>query len=292
MSLLVVGAGRMGKFHRDAVRRGTAWSLAGIVDLDPNRLMGLGCAVDCDLERALGSLRPDAVVVAVPPELHESIARVCLAHGCHVLLEKPICPSFPTASRLSDDFRRAGRVLFGGHSERFHPVFQALRARSAMVGEIVRVEAVRYGPLPERVSEGGVVMDLAIHDLDLVRRVVGVPMRVEGAEIERIGWTEARMLAELAWDGGKALVDAGWRLERQRVLCVTGKRGTLEADLLGRSLVLRTPCGEEWIKVPWSDPLEAEQAAFRAACEGMFDAEADLAPQIEAVDLAERILSF
>lgn len=282
----------MGRYHLGALNRRKTWNVVGIVDLDPRRLMGLGCAVDCDLERALASFRPDAVVVAVPPDLHESIARTCLGHGCHVLLEKPIGPSFEIASRLAEDFRRAGRVLFGGHSERFHPLFQALCARSGMVGEIVRVEAVRYGPLPERISGGGVVMDLATHDLDLVCRIVGQPLRVEGAEIERLGWTEARMLAELAWDGGKALLDAGWRLERQRLFCVTGKRGTLEADLLGRSLVLRTARGEEWINVPWSDPLEAEQAAFRAACEGLFDASADLAPQIEAVGLAERILSF
>lgn len=282
----------MGGYHLQAIRRGGIWDVAGVVDLDSTRLVGLGCPVDSELIRALESLRPAAAIVAVPPGQHGVVARTCLDHGCHVLLEKPICSSFEASCDLAASFRREGRVLFGGHSERFHPAFLALRGQLGRIGDVVRVESVRYGPRPENVPEGGVVLDLAIHDLDLLSRVVECDLHVEGAEIERVGWHEARVLAELGWSRGKGLVDAAWRLERQRVLCVTGKKGNLEADLLARTLSLRTPAGEERIDFAWNDPLEAEQAAFLAACEGRFDAATDLRPQIEAIRVAEQILSF
>lgn len=284
----------MGRHHLGALARGRSWTLTGIVDshqglerLAPTVRQG------SDLRGLLGELRPDAAIVAVPPSSHDEVARICLEAGCHVLLEKPICPSHAMARRLADEVRGQGMVLFGGHSERFHPVFAALKAQLPRLGAIQRIETLRQGPKPPRVGEGGVVFDLAIHDLDLIVRMVHSPIRVIGAH--RLhdapsGNGGDSVCAELEWSSGSVTVRSSWNPSRRRQIRVVGTNGELEADFLAPSLVFFDARGVWRQELPNFDPLETEHAAFRAACEGKFDAVADLEPQIEALRLAERIL--
>ena len=290
--MILVGMGRMGRHHLEALSRGRTWNLAGIVD--PNLPLDVSASSvkqGRDLRVLLAESRPFAAIVAVPPESHDAVSRICLESGCHVLLEKPICPSHEQAIRLQRDFRRSGVVLFGGHSERFHPVFECLRLQLSRIGEVQRIEAIRQGAIPQRTERGGVVFDLAVHDLDLIVRLVGKPLQVTGAVVE--GGTNTSPVscrADLAWESGAAVVEASWKPQRRRTLRVIGTHGVLDADFLAPSLTLTDAKGVWRQKLTWTDPLESEHATFLAACQGGFDALADLAPQIEAVRLAERIL--
>jgi predicted dehydrogenase len=281
----------MGHHHLGALTRRKTWKVVGIVDPFPkNDEFPESVKQGSDLPAMLAEVRPHAAIVAVPPGSHDEVSRICLAAGCPVLLEKPICPSYEQASRLARDFRQAGVVLFGGHSERFHPVFQALQLHLPRIGRVQRIEALRQGP-PPRMDQGGVVFDLAVHDLDLILRMVGLPLEVARAVVEgRRNSTLASCRAELEWPTGAAAVEAAWSPQRRRTLRVIGTNGVLDADFLAPSLTLTDARGVWRQTLTWLDPLESEHAAFRAACEGTFDAVADLGPQIEALRLAEQIL--
>lgn len=284
----------MGRFHVDAVGRGAIWSLKGVVDRHLDRCVGIPRHLVGDsLHEMLARFTPDAVVVAVPPDFHEEVARVCLEHGCHVLIEKPICPTLVQAQGLAGDFFQAGQILFGGHSERFNPVFVALCANLGRIGKLQKIEAAREGMAPPKPPAGGVVFDLAVHDLDLIRRLAGERLELErGVGSKRTnGRIAVSTEAWLRWSSGCATLRASWGEHRERRIRVTGSDGVLEADLLGRALSFMSGSVIEAIPLEWSDPLEAEHASFLAACRGEGDPRIDLEPQIEAVGLAEDILA-
>ena len=274
----------MGGFHANSLRNGRAFALVGVVDpLDPE---WPGVAWNVDLARALESLRPEAVVLATPPETHAPLARICLDAGCHVLLEKPICPDPLEARQLAEEFRSRGRVLFGGHSERFHPVVLALRDQLTKTPAWKSLRSHRHGPPPPNIPEGGAVLDLAIHDLDLALRLAGT---LELAQVRRdgTGTTEALLVGT----GRTVSVTAGYRPERGRTWELETDDGIWHADLLGGTLAWHPRTGAaKALDIPALDALETEHAAFRAAIEGG-DWWEDLQPQIRAVELAREILS-
>lgn len=269
----------MGSLHAQALRRGRAWTLAGVADLRPPRW---DIPWSPDLRELLERIHPEAVVVAVPPQQHERIARICLEHGCHVLLEKPICPTAPVAQALADEFRRAGQVLFGGHSERFHPVFRAM-VRELSNHRPLRLRCARQGPPPQPLPEGGAVLDLAIHDLDLVQRLVP-GLRLEGVDRDE----EGRLRAHLgAADGSRVEVVCAYGAFRRRSWIIESGTKIWNADFLEHRL--ERSCGSP-VELPPEDALELEHLRFWSACRGEFDWWADLQPQIQAVELAREIL--
>jgi len=281
--ILVVGAGRMGAMHLRALGNNVGVSLVGVVDPRPPGWPGISWEPDLDI--ALERLRPQAVVVAVPPGAHASVARSCLRAGCDVLLEKPICPQAGEARELAEDFRRAGRVLFGGQSERFHPVFRALQSELDRAPGWRSVRCVREGPSPRTTPEGGAVLDLAVHDLDLALRLDESLALLETMET---GTGSVRVILGGAVRSVEIVV--GYQPVRRRTWEVEGECGTWHADLLGRSLDwhpnsgVRTSLGIDPV-----DALETEHLRFLEACRGG-EWWSDLQIQIRAVDLAREII--
>jgi predicted dehydrogenase len=219
-------------------------------------------------------------VVAVPPEKHFEVALACLEEGCHVLLEKPLCPSAVQARELARLFHSRGLTLFGGHSERFHPVFLALREGASRLGRIRRIECVRLGPEPPKCPEGGALLDLGIHDLDLLQRLVGAPR-----------WSSAHSVEGVVRAAGEAEsieldLRTGYAPRRERRWILRSKTGTWSADFLeGRLWNLDS--GER-IPPGTGDALEREHAAFLDACTRGGDDD-DLEPQLGALDQVERL---
>jgi predicted dehydrogenase len=178
----VVGVGYLGRFHAQKYAQLPECSLVGVVDSEPAAAMRVAAELQVpafgDYRVLLGKV--DAVSVVTPTPTHYDIARAFLESGAHVLVEKPITETTEQAERLIGTARQCGRVLQVGHLERFNP---AILAAESLLTRPRFMECHRLAPFRERGTEVNVVLDLMIHDIDLVQMIVGSPV----ASLEAIG---------------------------------------------------------------------------------------------------------
>jgi len=172
----VVGAGHMGQYHILVFAELWDVDLVGVVDIDRDRAVAVARRYDTaafdDHRDLIG--RVDVASVAVPTEQHFHVARDLLEAGISVLVEKPIAPTLEEARELFAIARRSGAVLHVGHVERFNGAVQELRR---IVEHPILIESRRLGPFVPRVQKDTVVMDLMIHDIDIVLALVDAPPR-------------------------------------------------------------------------------------------------------------------
>ena len=175
LSTAVIGAGYLGRFHAQKYAALDASELVAVVDPD---LEAAGRSAEPAGARALGDYREllgqvDAVSIAAPTSLHYEIARDFLAAGAHVLVEKPITVTVAQADELVELARDHGRVLQVGHLERFNP---ALRAADGILEQPRFIESHRLAPFNPRGTDVDVVLDLMIHDIDIILDIVRSPV--------------------------------------------------------------------------------------------------------------------
>jgi predicted dehydrogenase len=167
-----VGVGSLGYHHARLLKGLESFDLRGFVDTRPERAAevagALGLAAFPDLPAMLEEV--DAITVAVPTPAHFAVASAALERGRHVLLEKPITATLEEADTLLDIARRNGAVVQTGHVERFN---RAVRAALPHVHEPRFIESDRLAPFSIRGSDVAVVLDLMIHDIDLVLALAG-----------------------------------------------------------------------------------------------------------------------
>lgn len=178
MKAAVIGVGHLGRHHARILASLPDVALAGVVDVNRARAdqvaaeFGTTAATESS---ALGAL--DLAVIATPTEHHAALALPLLASGVHVLIEKPIAASMAEADLLIEAAAKSGAVLAVGHSERFNPAVAAARSYIKDPGFI---EVHRLGTNPGRSLDIDVVLDLMIHDLDLILSLV--PSEVDTVE--------------------------------------------------------------------------------------------------------------
>ena len=167
MRVGVVGVGAMGKLHARGYSELDDCELVGVHDIDSNRAQGIAKQHQIEWFPELDSLLDcvDAVTVAVPTPDHHSVGVRCLNAGCDVLIEKPIAVDLDEADSLIAAAETAGRILQVGHIERYNP---ALEAVTKWVRNPGFIEVDRLGSLAPRSLETDVVLDLMIHDIDIV----------------------------------------------------------------------------------------------------------------------------
>jgi predicted dehydrogenase len=181
----VVGAGHMGQYHLLVYAELWDVELVGLVDVDTEKTARLSAQYDCqgftDYRELFGKV--DVVSVAVPTPLHFPVARELLEAGISVLVEKPMTTTLDEARQLFRLARERGVVLHVGHVERFNGAVQELRK---IVANPILIESRRLGPFVPRVQDDTVVMDLMIHDIDIVLGLVD-------SEVRRISASGARV---------------------------------------------------------------------------------------------------
>jgi predicted dehydrogenase len=162
----VIGAGHMGRYHADKLARVPGVQLVAVVDADAARARAVtdkaGGVPVSDYREIFG--KAEAAVIAVPTDRHHAIARDCLEHGVHLLIEKPLATTLAEADELIALAEKKRLVLQTGHVERYNKTFRALATR---MDRPVLVEAERLAAFKQRGAEVDVVLDLMIHDLDL-----------------------------------------------------------------------------------------------------------------------------
>ncbi len=172
----VVGTGQMGQYHVGIYSELYDVELVGIAESD--RLRGLSVAgkyntaLYDDYRDLMG--RVDVVSIAVPTSLHYAVAKEFLEAGVHVLLEKPIAHTMEEASELFRIAETHDVVLHIGHVERFNGAIQELKK---IVQEPWLIESRRLGPFVPRIKDDGVILDVMIHDIDIILNLVGSPIR-------------------------------------------------------------------------------------------------------------------
>jgi predicted dehydrogenase len=171
----VIGVGYLGRFHAQKYAALPDSRLVAVVDSDAatrDRVAAeVGCRSSGDFREILGEV--DAVSIATPTPLHHPIARECLQRGVHVLVEKPITETPAQARELIALAAANGRVLQVGHLERFNPAILAL---GSALHTPRFIESHRLAPFKERGTDVNVVLDLMIHDIDLIQSLVRSPI--------------------------------------------------------------------------------------------------------------------
>ena len=272
----VVGAGVMGSNHARVLAGLPGISLAGVVDpLEAHRTrvtQFTDCATFDTLEHLLDE-GVDAVTIAAPTHLHHEIALACIAREIHVLVEKPIASSVEEGRAIVDAAQRAGVTLMVGHVERFNPAVAAIK--HALTGEdILSIAITRVGPFPPRMSNVGVVIDLAVHDIDLIRwftesDIVEVQPQLSSAVAER---EDIALLQFRTASGVLAHINTNWLTPfKARNVTVATRGKYVMGDLLTRQV---TECfgfkpdgsySMRHLPVGHDEPLRAELVAFLQA---------------------------
>ncbi len=187
----VVGAGVMGTNHARIFSEMESVVLAGIYDQENSNALLVARKNGCKAFHSLGELLNsdlDAVSIAVPTSSHKPVALAAIGKGKHVLLEKPIAGTIADAEEIIRAARDAKVRLMIGHVERFNPVVNKIKELIAEE-DIISISFKRVGPLPPRIKDAGVIIDLGIHDIDLARYLTG-------EDIEEVYSVTSRNVAE------------------------------------------------------------------------------------------------
>jgi UDP-N-acetylglucosamine 3-dehydrogenase len=273
----LIGAGRMGAFHIESWERIEDARLVAVADPDETsarRRIGRR-PIDWHADYRALLQRPDvdAVCICAPSEQHARIGLDAIAAGRHVLVEKPIATALEDGLRMASAARLAGVKLMVGHVERFNPAVGKLAELIARgtIGRVFRAHATRVGPLPARIRDTGVAIDLATHDLDIMQFVLHRPITSIYAQGSRcVHPTQEDMIACLLRFGDTGpwgLLDVNWLTpEKRRELTVIGEGGMLSASYLTQDVWLTESTGAP---TAWSELArvrgDAEGAAVRFA---------------------------
>ena len=231
LRLGVVGAGHFGRYHAQKMAALEGARLVSVVDVDADRAAAvadpLGADAVADHRALIG--RVDAASVAVPAAAHYAVVKDFLDAGIHVLVEKPFTETVATAEELTALAEAKGLVLQVGLIERFSDTFQAVAPR---ITRPLYIESVRIGPFSERGTDVSVVLDLMIHDIDIILALVDAPV----ADIDAVGTP--------VFSGSEDIANARLKFANGCVANVTASRVSLKTE---RSLRIFQP--DMYIKV-------------------------------------------
>lgn len=242
----VIGVGTMGKNHARVYNDMEDVELVAVADVNAiaaekvaRRFKVLAYV---DYRQMLVMEKPDLVSVAVPTKFHHKVAIDVIEADVHLLLEKPIASTVEEAKDIIGRAEKKGIKLTIGHIERFNPAVNGLKERldDGKLGRIFQIHARRLGPFPARVRDVGVVVDLAAHDVDVMRYVTGAEVRRVYAETQREIHTdhEDSLSGLLCFDNDIiGVLDINWLTPTKvRELSVTGEQGMFLVNYLTQDL--------------------------------------------------------
>ncbi len=267
----VVGLGQWGQHHVRVYHHLPGVSLEGVVDTASQQVAACsrryGAPGYQDHRMLFGKV--DAVSVVVPTALHYQIAREFLQQGIHVLVEKPITTTVEQAAELVELAQRKGLSLLVGHVERFKPSVQALRD---LVTEPLFVQVRRVRPWnPRRVMDVGVVLDLMIHDVDIILTLMPSPVeRVSAIGAALHGGDEDIAVAHLTLRSGCLASFVASRVSPVKAaeLEITLPDGFLRLNYLSQQLTVGRHGTQRKTVVKGDEPLRAELTHFVACVRG------------------------
>lgn len=238
----VIGVGHLGRFHAQKYAALPDSDLVGVVDASAQRAAAVAAEVNT---RAFSSYKDllglvDAVSIATPTEFHFDIGMELLSRGIDVLMEKPIASNGSEAGRLVEAAEKSGAVLQVGHLERFNPAVEALFSMKLKPGFI---ECSRLSPFPNRSTDIDVVLDMMIHDIEIIMSLAGAPVEtvIAGGAPIVTGKADAAGAMIRFKNGCSAMISANRASsERVRRLRVYHDKGFVTVDYANQAITVST----------------------------------------------------
>lgn len=273
MKVGVIGCGAFGQHHVRNFSEMEGVDLVGVADLDKAQLevMNERFGVDTYLDYSqLLKCDLDAVTVAVPTKVHRKVVLEALTKGIHVLVEKPIASSLEEGKEMIAAAEREDIKLMVGHVTRFEPTVVRLKEmiHRGDLGEVVSLSAKRVGPYHPRIRDVGIIIDLGVHDIDIISYLYQEQaqkiMAVGGRTIHPVHEFEDHASILMVFKSGKSgLIDTNWLSPHKvRQLTAVGTKSIVDVDYLRNSL---TNYDSQWVrdaKIESSEPLRTELRAF------------------------------
>lgn len=237
----VIGAGSMGRHHVRVYSEMDECNLVGIADPDASK----GELADRHQTKlftdhhALLDLKPDLVTIAAPTTLHYDLACDALDAGCHLLIEKPVSDDLDKAQQLIDRAAAVGRSIAVGHIERFNPAVVELKQLidAGELGDVLAVNNLRVGPYHGRILDTGIILDIGIHDVDLISMLLSSqPQRVFATGMRLVHTHEDHAVLHLAYPHGvTGVIETSWLAPyRARNIFVVGTQHFALVDLINQ----------------------------------------------------------
>lgn len=266
----MIGVGAMGQHHVRIYHEMVNVELVGISDVSESRVRELseqyGTKGFTDYNELLAQ-NLDAVSIVVPTTLHMAVGLDVIGSGANLLVEKPIADTLENAGTLTRAAEDAGVGLMAGHIERFNPAVTKLKEiiDSGLLGKIVSISARRVGPYNPRIRDVGVILDIGVHDIDVISYLYGKDVNevysIAGADIHSF---EDHASIILRFDHElSGIVETNWLTPHKvRKLTVIGVEGVAYLDYMDQTVELHDG---EWIrkaKVEKDEPLKRELGHF------------------------------
>ncbi len=319
----IVGAGKMGGIHAKVYGKLDNVQLVAIVDSDPVKAQNLGrqhnCLAMTDPKELIGKV--DAVTISAPTAAHQSLAELFISNRIPVLIEKPLAASVEQGRRIVELSKQYNTVVAVGHSERCNPVVQAMKRLHI---EPMFIEATRVSPYPFRSIDIGVVLDVMIHDIDIILSLANSPVKnVEAIGVNVIADHEDICNTRITFESGciANITASRLALKTERKVRIFSRQAYLSLNYQTKEgIVIKTDPNIDMVKwirehqeaqdfdfstVNWTEmlhieqlditdaePLKVEQQSFlKAVVDPAFRPEVTAEEGLAALECAEKILA-
>lgn len=267
ISVGVVGLGVMGQ-HHVRIYSEAHCNLEGVVDVDRARAEQFAekYRTKCYTSHYDLINKVDAISLAVPTSLHSSIACDFLKQGVHCLVEKPIASSVAEATEMSKVAKKHKAKLMVGHIERFNPAVVKLKQLidQGYLGKLIVVSTRRVGPFVSRGQDAGIIIDSAIHDIDVVRYLLGRdPSHIYSKTGSLIHDKEDYAIIVLGFDDAVSCLEVNWFTPHKvRTLVATGSNAICYLDYIKQELQICSATSTRQINIEKVEPLKLEIEHF------------------------------
>jgi predicted dehydrogenase len=302
----VIGVGSMGNHHARVYSELPSTTLVGVADVDTERAAETAAEYRArPMSRAALLDAVDVVSVAVPTRHHHEVVSECIEAGVDVLVEKPFVDDLDRGRELAERAREAGVTLQVGHIERFNPATRVVLDLVADL-DVVAVDIDRLGPPLERENGDDVVLDLMIHDLDILLSLVDEEIE----SLSAVARDDRYATAQFKFEGGGVATLTASRLTQQKVrqLSITAVSCRVTVDFIAQTVEVHRRSLPEYVEADGSirhrhesvierpmvengEPLKAELASFVEAATTGADPEVTPEDALEVLELLERIRS-
>jgi len=276
MRVGVIGAGAMGQNHIRIYSEMPGVELVGISDIAVNRVNELSkrySTMGFTDYKDLLKQNLDAVSIVVPTTLHRKVAIDAINANANVLVEKPIADTLENARDIVSEAHKANLTLMVGHIERFNPAVRKMKEiiDSGELGKVVSISARRVGPNNPRIRDVGVILDIGVHDIDVISYLYGSNVlevyAIAGKELHPHE-DHASILLRFN-DNNAGVVETNWLTpHKTRNFTVIGTEGVGYGDYMAQTVFIHD---KDWIKeakIEKKEPLKCELEGFISACKG------------------------